>query len=245
MDTFALQLSLENLLYDHFKEQFGTAGNDIGQVSRALADTISRDGTLKMIPHKAVCEAILSGPASSDFATLIRRIRELARNYPDKTSNPVPSDEDRETANWGLFLKCFMAFVKHQDLLSVKDLTVCFTADWLTASMRYISPEEVEWCREEAAKNDNLGVMSPNYRNAFSEAAVTLVCRKFLKSTWTNPEKTRALLSARKQDYERYCMRRYGSVPSWDTEDRPSGQFRCRVLKDMTKLKPEDFTART
>jgi len=201
-------------------------------LARSLSTSISYDAGLQQLNAEELEAAVAESAPSTEHHVIIAAVRKRRRNA-EKTPGPHPDPRDGRMVNIGFFLRCWEAYSRDGHLRSIRMLTVSFLADWLTSEKKYIEDDEIGWCARTALKDAEAHGDAPDSRKAreaYDEAVVLLVMKKFAEGMKTKPEKVSALIEGWRKEYGDYCMKRFGAGP----EPVPTGFLRNRAVSAFT-----------
>lgn len=215
----------EKIISQALKQSFPdpSDGARVEDLARSLSRTLSYDRDLRDEEPGAVADAVRDCVDTLDCAAALAAVRRRLR----KAREAREAEEKRKSealkhqaVNWGFFLRCWDAYRRDGDLCAVRILTVTFLARWLRETGEWVEPNELDWCAARAIRDaEDKGLSGKEKesfaQNAFNEALVLTVMRKFERSLQANPGKTAAFLDARRGEYEEYSVKNFGYAPDW------------------------------
>lgn len=241
-----MPMDTENSIRKALGEGYGTSTNGaiIDALTNSICRSMSYDASLKDADQTVILATIRSGGAALEHSAIMAAIRKAikdAKEFERRQAERQRISQTEETVQWGFLLQCIEAFRKYGDVLSVRQLTVSFLAEWLVKRKQYILDDEISWCAARAVEATE-GEKGPDKDNrtsaAYHEAVVMLVMHKFARSLEKNPEKTRALIEGKRKEYEAYCEKRFGHKPDWTPSDSTRENPIPNVFKKKTNQTP-------
>lgn len=241
-----MPMDTENSIRKALGEGYGTSTNGaiIDALTNSICRSMSYDASLKDADQTVILATIRSGGAALEHSAIMAAIRKAikdAKEFESRKAERQRISQTEETVQWGFLLQCIEAFRKYGDVLSVRQLTVSFLAEWLVKRKQYILDDEISWCAARAVEATE-GEKGPDKDNrtsaAYHEAVVMLVMHKFARSLEKNPEKTNALIEGKRKEYEAYCEERFGHKPDWTPSDSTRENPIPNVFKKKTNQTP-------
>lgn len=208
-------------------------------LAKNTAHALSIGRNLDHLLPEDVKTAILSIPEHPDFVKLANAIRYHAGMTYRKQEKERESRiselraKDSDIVGWGYLLRCWDAYTKTGDLSAIRILNVTFLSDWLQKRQDLLLEDEKAWALRQAER-DAASVPEERKKtvrdSSYAEACAMVVMTKFHKSMNTSPEKTRAYLAQKRQEYTNYYKKYYNMDPDWSLPGI-TRELSCSVFK--------------
>lgn len=208
-------------------------------LAKNTAHALSIGRSLNHLLPEDVKTAILSIPDHPDFVKLANAIRYHAGMTYHKQEKERESRiselraKDGDIVGWGYLLRCWDAYTKTGDLSAIRILNVTFLSDWLQKRQDLLLEDEKAWALRQAER-DAASVPEERKKtvrdSSYAEACAMVVMTKLHKSMNTSPEKTRAYLAQKRQEYTNYYKKYYNMDPDWSLPGI-TRELSCSVFK--------------
>ena len=235
MDTQATENAVGKAL-----AALGTDTLAANRLALSVTRSITYDKNLAGMDPSEVEAAVLSAGKTTEHHVILDAIREFRKRTREKADSiaPAPAKASNDPANKGFFLQCWHAFLRDGNLGGVRVLTVRFLAKWLVDNMRWVEPDELDWCARYAIRENEDAPASEKEdrtKTCYDETLVLLVMNKFARSMEKNPEKTSQLIDGWEREYAEYTTKQFGHAPDWS----PTGYTRTPSTSAFGAVKQE------